>query len=239
MAQENESSRDAQEEIILLKPTKRKKKNAESSFDPNAWMVTFSDLITLMMTFFVLLFSFNDPNPKTLAAISNDAPGLFSLAQSAVSQPISTQNANSLMKENLEIFLSENNIQNVEVTQTEEGLLVTLPTDLSFEKDSAQLNEKAKKAIESITKYLNKTKHQVRVEGHTNNVFAPSQSYRDVWDLSIDRGHTVLQEMLKYKISPQRMSLTGKGASQPKFSNATPQGRAVNQRVEIVILGSL
>ena len=111
--------------------------------------------------------------------------------------------------------------------------------DLSFEKESAHLNEKTEKAIESITKYLNKTNHEIRVEGHTNNVFTPSRSYRDVWDLSLDRGHTVLQEMLKHKISPQRMSLVGKGTSQPKISNATPKGRAVNQRVEIVILGSL
>ncbi|MBF0280586.1 MAG: flagellar motor protein MotB [SAR324 cluster bacterium] len=237
MAQENESSRESQEEIILLKPTKRKKKKSEASFDPNAWMVTFSDLITLMMTFFVLLFSFNDPNPKELDAISTSAPGLFSLAQSAVSQPIAIQNANSLMKENLEIFLSENSIQNIEVSQTGEGLLITLPTDLTFEKEGAELNEKSRKAIETITRYLNKTKNEIRVEGHTNNLFTPNQRYRDVWDLSLDRAHAVLQEMLKHKISPQRLSLVGKGASQPKFSNSTERGQTVNQRVEIVILG--
>ena len=237
MAQENESSQELQEEIVLLRPKKRKRKD-EKKRDPHAWMVTFSDLITLMMTFFVLLFSFNDPNPKKLEAISNNAPGLFSLAQAATSEPIAIQNANSLMKENLEIFLSENNIQNVEVTQTQEGLIITLPTDIIFEKDSAALSEKSKKAIESVTKYLNKTQHEVRVEGHTNNVFAAGKGYRDLWDLSLDRAHTILQEMVKHGLSPPRLSLIGKGASQPKFSNATPQGRGRNQRVEIVILAA-
>lgn len=237
MAQENESSTELQQKIILLKPKKHKKKKDDDAFDPNAWMVTFSDLITLMMTFFVLLFSFNDPNPKTLDAISSSGVGLFSQAQSAVTQKVMIQNANSLMKENLEVFLSENEVQNVEVSQTEEGLLITLPTDIIFEKNSAHLTEKAKQTIAKVTRYLRKTQQAIRVEGHTDNVFTPNDRYRDVWSLSLARGHAILQEMLKTGIAPHRMSLVGRGSSQPKLSNATAKGRTANRRAEIVVLG--
>lgn len=236
MAQEIESSGEPQEPIVLLKPKKRRRKKEKAAFDSTAWMVTFSDLITLMMTFFVLLFSFNSPNPKTVEAISSSGVGLFSKAQSAVSQPVAIQNANSLVRENLEVFLSENEVQNVAISETEEGLIITLPTDIVFEKNSAQLTEKAQQNIATITRYLRKTQQDIRVEGHTDNAFQPTRRYRDAWNLSLARGYAILKEMLNTGIAPKRMSLVGKGASQPKLSNATAQGRAANRRAEIVVL---
>ncbi len=236
MAQENERSTELQEEIKLLKPTKRKKKEEKEKFDPNGWMITFSDLITLMMTFFVLLFSFNEPNPKKLDAISSSAPGLFSLAESAISQPVPIQEANSLVKENLEIFLSENNVKNVEISQDAEGLLITLPTDIIFEKNSAYLSEKSKRIIQRVTSYLNKTNHLIRVEGHTDNTLFNTKGQQDAWGLSLKRAHAILQEMLKAGMNPKRLALVGKGDSQPKLSNADQKGREANRRVEIVVL---
>lgn len=238
MAQEIESSGEPQEPIVLLKPKKRRKKKEKVAFDATAWMVTFSDLIILMMTFFVLLFSFNVANPKVLEAISSSGAGLFSKAESAVIQPVTIQSANSLVRENLEVFLSENKVQNVEISETAEGLIVTLPADIVFEKNSAELTEKAKKNIATITRYLRKTQQDIRVEGHTDNAFQPTRRYSDAWNLSLARGYAILKEMLNMGIAPKRMSLVGKGASQPKVSNATPQGRAANRRAEIVVLNS-
>ncbi len=236
MAQENESSSEAQKEIELIRPSKPKKKKKEKSLDPNMWMVTFSDLITLMMTFFVLLFSFNEPNPKHLEAISSNAPGLFNLSESAVTQPISVLRANSLVRENLEIFLSENSVRNVEIVQTDEGLILTLPADIIFEQNSDRIGQQAIQTIGKIASFLNKTGHDIRIEGHTDNNFTPSPQFPDVWEMSQSRAYNVLQAMLKTGVAPDRLSLVGKGASQPKVSNATPQGQRVNRRVEIVIL---
>ena len=236
MAQENESSAELPEAIVLLKPKKRRKKRDKVTVDSHGWMVTFSDLITLMMTFFVLLFSFNDPNPKTLEAISSSSVGLFSKAESAVTQEVMIQNANSLRKENLEVFLSENAVQNVEISETEEGLIITLPTDIIFEKNSARLTPQAQQTVAKVTGYLRKTQQNIRVEGHTDNAFVPSGRYPDAWSLSLARGYAILKEMLNTGIAPRRMSLVGKGASQPKLSNATAQGQAANRRAEIVVL---
>ncbi|MBF0288292.1 MAG: flagellar motor protein MotB [SAR324 cluster bacterium] len=238
MAQENERSTELQEEIKLLKPSKRKKKEDENGFDPNGWMITFSDLITLMMTFFVLLFSFNEPNPSKLDAVSSSAPGLFSLSESALSQAVPIQEANSLLKENLEIFLSENNVKNVDLSQGNEGLLITLPTDIIFEKNSAYLSEKSKRIIQRVTNYLNKTQHQIRVEGHTDNTPVNTKDDQDSWGLSLSRAHAILQEMLKAGMNPKRLALVGKGDAQPKFSNADSKGRDANRRVEIVVFNT-
>ena len=235
MAQEIESTADSQEEVVLL-GTAKKDEDEEEGLDPNAWMLTFSDLITLMMTFFVLLFSFNDPNPKEVEAISNNAPGLFSHSESAVSQPVAILNANSLVKENIEIFLSENNVTNVEVTEDQEGLIITLPADIIFAKNNRRLSAKAKATIQKITSYLKKTTHDIRVEGHTDNAFQPGRKYQDAWDLSLDRGNEVLKTMLGAGIDPKRLSLVGKGAASPRFSNNTKGGRQGNRRVEIRIL---
>jgi len=238
LAQENESTTVAVEEIRRPKPSKRKRKEKEKEFDANAWMVTFGDLITLMMTFFVLLYSLNDPNPKTIEALSNSSPGLFSLSQAAIRQEINIQESNSLQKENLEIFLSENNIENIDVSQNEEGLLITLPTDLVFQKDSALLGDESKIIIQKITSYLKKTELNIRVEGHTDSGFVPNNRYTDTWALSLDRAHSILQEMLKTGIPPKRLSLVGKGSTQPKFTNLNETGRSKNRRVEIVVLKS-
>lgn len=217
---------------------KKRKKKTVKKVNPHAWMVTFSDLITLMMTFFILLYTFNDPNPEKLETIAAPTPGLLNMAESAFSEPISVLRANSLIKENIQVFLSENSIRNVEVSQRDEGLIVTIPTDILFEKDSDELNGEAKEILHKIASYLNKTGYHIRVEGHTDNRAIQSARFQDHWELSLARAYNGLQEMLKAGIAPVRLSLVGKGVSQPRFSNKSAEGRRLNRRLELIILNA-
>ncbi|MBF0352437.1 MAG: flagellar motor protein MotB [SAR324 cluster bacterium] len=238
MAQDHERSAPVLEETVQVPVKKeKKKKKSGNELDPNAWMVTFSDLITLMMTFFVLLYSFNDPNPKSQqSSLSSMEPGFFSMYESRSTDEIRILRANSILKESLEVFLSEHSVRNVELSQSDEGLIVTIPADIVFARNSALLSASAKQTIHQIARYLNKTGHMIRIEGHTDTTPVRSSKYRDSWDLSLARAQSVLKEMLNVGVSPAKLSLTGKGDSQPKASNQTPKGRRTNSRVEIVIL---
>lgn len=232
MAQEIESSVEPKKEIEPLKPKKRKKKKGKD-FDPNAWMVTFSDLITLMMTFFVLLFSFNEVGSAKLESLTSEDQGLLNVSKNMPIRDVQVIRANSLTRENLEVFLSESQVQQVEVSQTEEGLLVTIPSDILFARNSHRLPPQAVKTVRDIAGYLAKTQHIVRIEGHAAQDFRPSSQYPDAWSLSLARAGSVLREFVEAGVSEKRMSLNGRGNTKPKYENAPAQD---NRRVEIVIM---
>lgn len=124
----------------------------------------------------------------------------------------------------------------MDITQTEEGLIVVIPADTLFSEKSVALRQSAKQVIQKIARYLNKTDYNLRIESHTDSSPVRSGRYRNNLELSLGRAHRILNEILEMKVNPMRLSLVGKGDSQPKASNETGPGRRLNRRIEIVIL---
>ena len=84
---------------------------------------------------------------------------------------------------------------------------------------------------------IQKTSNHVRVEGHTDNVPINTKRFPSNWELSTSRAVNVIKYFIRQrKVKPQRLSAVGYGESKPVFSNDTPENRARNRRVEIVIV---
>ncbi len=229
MAQETNLEAEDTEESKTKKKIFKKKKDEEEGLDPNAWMVTFSDLITLMMTFFVLLFAFNDPNPKESQDSSSETQGLF--ATSPPTFQLQEYQAQTRIRKNLEIFLAKQAIQKIQLEHSDQGLIIKLPAEILFPKKQATLTKKAIQTLQPLVAHLQKTtKRHVRIEGHTDN--AQFEEVPDVWLLSLQRSRAVLEFFLKHNMSPKRLSLVGKGDSEPEVK--MPHEK--NRRVEIILL---
>jgi chemotaxis protein MotB len=114
---------------------------------------------------------------------------------------------------------------------------VSMSDKLLFKSGSAAIEEKGKAAIKVLADVLDKNADiDILVEGHTDNVPIKTAVYRDNWDLSVARATSIVRTLTEeYKITPTRLTASGKGEFSPRASNITPEGRASNRRTEIIL----
>ena len=122
---------------------------------------------------------------------------------------------------------------NVNITNTGDRLIVTLPQDILFATDSASLRPDLVRDIRAVAQNLNAyPDSRVQVLGHTDNV--GDAGYNQT--LSYSRAQSVSDVLISEGVAAGRIQSIGRGESQPVSSNLTPEGRQLNRRVEIVIL---
>jgi len=114
---------------------------------------------------------------------------------------------------------------------------VSMSDKLLFKSGSSVVEEKGKEALKLLADVLNKNIDiDILVEGHTDNVPIKTPVYKDNWDLSVARATSIVRILsVDYKITPTRMTASGKGEYFPKADNETTEGRARNRRTEIIL----
>ncbi|MDH5752273.1 MAG: flagellar motor protein MotB [Deltaproteobacteria bacterium] len=217
-------------------PEPERSKSGGSQLDPDAWMVTFSDLLTLLMTFFVLIFASQDPVPdSTIAEAFGASTGVFGQSRSSFLEVIGVVRKKDISEDMVQVFLNESGSIDIEVKQTEQGLLITLPTDTYFKPGSAALSDKSLSRLNKLAVFLKDSKHGIWVEGHSDNLERPPAGM-DSYGLSLKRATTVLELLLRHGVDDYRLGIAGYGPIKPRFDNVSRLGRARNRRVDIVIL---
>lgn len=217
-------------------PPEPKKKRVDEGPDPDAWMVTFSDLLTLLMTFFVLIFASQDPVKEKLFEAFGQASGVFGLFRTSFFEEVTAVPREDISQDRVEVFLDDIGAVNIDVSQEERGLVITLPSNAFFEPGGAVLRPAGVQRIAKLAELLKFTQHNIRVEGHADNRELGGGPAGGGWDLSVERAHAVLLRLLRGDLEERRVSLAGYGPARPKFSNVSRRGRQRNRRVEIVIL---
>jgi chemotaxis protein MotB len=125
----------------------------------------------------------------------------------------------------------------VKTRVTERGLVIDILTDnLLFDSGAAQIKPAGMELLSHLAPLLRHQKsHDVHVEGHTDNVPIKGSLYPSNWELSTARASAVVRALIAMSMAPSRLTATGRAQLDPTASNATPQGRARNRRVEIVL----
>lgn len=118
-----------------------------------------------------------------------------------------------------------------------EGLVLSLREIGFFESGSAEVRLKSEPAMARIAQVLASDSCNVRIEGHTDNVPIHNSRFASNWELSTARATEVTRLFLtRYHIAPWRVSAAGYAEYHPAADNKTPEGRATNRRVDIVVL---
>ncbi|NCC24548.1 MAG: flagellar motor protein MotB [Deltaproteobacteria bacterium] len=220
----------------------------------NAWMVTFSDLMTLLLTFFVLLLSMSSMDRSIIREIitvfEKDAGFLsvkgsgkietrFEILQKILRDPsevlIDKQRIKDLLfpDEILPPEINKNTLdENLEILLRPEGVALVLSDGILFSSGSASLSDTARFALGEILKLILVSPADVNVAGYTDSVPA---SNPDNPTLSAMRGMAVLDFYLGQRLDPKRFSVSAYGPNFPLASNDTPEGRGKNRRVEILL----
>lgn len=125
----------------------------------------------------------------------------------------------------------------VAIEERREGVVISLLEVGFYEPGSATLRPSAEPVVHRIAKLLQPLPEPLRIEGHTDNVPIHNSRFASNWELSTARATEMIKLFItRYGFAPQRLSAAGYAEFHPVASNATPEGRAKNRRVDIVIL---
>lgn len=129
--------------------------------------------------------------------------------------------------------------KSVRLERAEKGLVITFVADVMFDSGKAELRPQSLPTLDKVVRILkeNVPGYDIGIEGHTDNEPIRHSPWKSNWDLSVARALGVLHYLVEQKgIAAERVSATGYGQHRPIASNATPDGRQLNRRVEIVVL---
>ncbi|MCI6809507.1 MAG: flagellar motor protein MotB [Spirochaetia bacterium] len=234
------------------------KKAKEPEKPSSSWQGTYGDMITLMLCFFVMLYNPSEVDITQLATITQSlqmnetesVSGGLSLSAGRLSDL--GNNINSLpsiekgkslglaKKKAVSLFAPDVKSNRITVTSDERGLIITLLSDNFFDEGSAELNiNETRETLLRLSEFFKAPElkdRRFRIEGHTDNVPVESDKYPSNWELSATRAVNVLHYLADYGVEENSFSIAGYADTRPKFSNDTPEGRAYNRRVDIIIL---
>jgi len=207
------------------------------------WLTTFNDLVTLLMVFFVLLFSMSTIDIGKLKFIANSLQsGLGVLKEGkqvlvGKNKPIVDPQLESVDASFVEETIKAiNSVPGFEAIRTRRGVIIRLADAILFESGKDDINSDAFPILNRIVATLREWPDLIHVEGHTDNVPIHTKKFVSNWDLSTARAVNVVKYLVEEgKIMPQKLSAVGYGESKPLFPNDTPDHRARNRRVEIVL----
>jgi chemotaxis protein MotB len=214
------------------------------------WLLTYADMITLLLALFIILFSISTINKVKLQRLVRDLGGGFN-SQDAInnppngmsSAPSPTQDQLQQMQAQLQQFIQKNNLQSQVTTRiTRDGkkreLVITLLSDKQlFDSGKADLKPGTKKILDEVYHQLKTRQNEVRVEGNTDNVPIANGQFPSNWELSSARATGVARYFVEDDgLAARRISALGYGEYRPKFPNDTDAHRAANRRVDVVIL---
>ena len=127
----------------------------------------------------------------------------------------------------------------VRVTQSPRGITVEINASLLFNSGDAVLNPQSKQALAAVAKVLAEVENPIQVEGHSDNIPINSPAYPSNWELSSARAGSVVRLFAELGVPTTRMVAIGYADNQPLDTNATPEGRARNRRVNVLILNEV
>lgn len=231
----------------------RRKQADEAKKGAPEWMATYSDMVTLLLCFFVLLFAMSSIDVQKFQAVVQSLNGSLGVLDSGTTvnmEPLINNFPNDSPTENneefkdlkaeIEAFLEENNLEgSILVEINERGLLIRFLDKVLFDSGKADLKPDAQQIILKVSELLKQTVNNIKIEGHTDNRPISTSRFPSNWELSSQRASNVLHYLEEScGIENTRLSTSGYADTRPVDTNETVEGRQNNRRVDIIILRS-
>ncbi|MCT4507992.1 MAG: OmpA family protein [Tepidibacter sp.] len=236
----------------------RKKKQEETKEGAPEWMATYGDMVTLLLCFFVLLFSMSSVDAQKFQSIVQSFSGSLGFLEGgktlseeqyidrglkddkSTNERKELENFSNLEKE-IKKYLKDNKLdQDVKVVNENSGLLLSFQDNVLFSSGKAELKSKSKTTLRYISELLNKEEFNnkfISIEGHTDNdPIKYSSKYPTNWELSVGRSSNVVRFLVEETgINPERISASGYSEYHPVVPNTSNENKAKNRRVDILI----
>jgi chemotaxis protein MotB len=226
------------------------KKKVEKGPNHERWLLTYADMITLLMIFFIVLWSMSNADAEKFQKISASLQRAFSVDlfegkggsredSNAQNQAIfdTRMSAFTMIKRQIGAIAETSQVQDqVDVRLAREGIVITLSGNFLFESGRAELRPEAYPILDGVIANLRFIPNEVRVGGHTDNVPIETALYGSNWELSSARAVAVVKYLVAGGIDATRLAAAGYGEFRPVAPNDTRANRAKNRRAELLIV---
>lgn len=240
---------------------KNKKKHEEEHAD-ETWLVPYSDLLTLLLALFIVLFAMSSIDAVKFSQMARSFNSTFQGGTGVMKYPspfqqdtkegVTTDRVKNEqnekaeqekkemqeIKDKIDTYINTNNLNVQLITSlTPEGLMLTLRNDILFDSGTAQVRPQDYELAKEISQLLIMDHpREVVISGHTDNVPIHNLQFDSNWHLSVMRAVNFMKILLENKsLDARNFSAKGFGEYKPVASNNTPEGRLANRRVEILI----
>jgi len=225
------------------------------------WVITFADLVTLLLVFFILLFAIGNIEEKKWRKIKQ------SLRSALVSQSLNPDDAQSgldiinqypqtldektisavdevgalVAKEIKDIatevdeYIYANKLEGqIGVSSDTRGAVITISDVVLFPLAHAEMTSEGRITVRQIFDLLKQFPYHIKVEGHTDNSPIKTIRFPSNWELSASRASNVARMLIEHGFPPDKISVEGFAEFRPKVPNNSVKNRAVNRRIEVV-----
>jgi len=239
----------------------RRKKDKKKDSGGANWMTTFSDLMTLLLTFFVLLFSMSEISDEKFSSVSSSIQSAFVGEAGGDSildnTGIDSQEGNGgqgeagidelsneipaevtrMYEEAMRVIEEEGISEEISVSSDQDGVYLDIQESILFGSGQDDISEVGRETLASLSSLLELSDNDIIVEGFTDDVPMNSVKYPSNWELSAGRAMAVVRYLAEEQnVDPSRLSGRGYGEYNPVKENDTLENRAANRRVNIVLV---
>ncbi len=236
--------------------SKRKKGSNNDDAGVPAWLITFSDVMTLLLTFFVLLISMASLTQQrkkelVLSSISQyfgmGSQSINILGKKKLAELIEPGPMENLDEyEYLKNLLWESLKEDVEFLENKFSYIISIQAEVFFQPGKSNLTDRGKLILNKIVPILKRLKYPLLLAGHTSTDIKElgKKSFLGIhkkgylspsWKLSLDRAVVIYKFLIDKGINPEKLRLEAFGKYHPRYSNISLKGRRKNQRVDIII----
>ncbi len=226
-----------------------KKPQEEECKGAPAWMATFSDMVTLLMVFFIMILSYSTIELEKFRGAISSMKGALGILDNMKNKATPDQRTSIEGRENYKeqvqrqvkeikkVLQQEGVADQVQVEADGSGIHIRLGDNIMFDVGKAELKASAFPILNAIADMVhNRDFKEIFVEGHTDNIPIHTKKYPTNWELSTARALSVVRYLHYVKgIDAAKLAAVGYGEYRPLVPNTTPQNRAKNRRVEIYI----
>ncbi len=222
------------------------------------WVVTFADLATLLLTFFVLLLSFSNNDVikfrEMLGSVQSafgvklrregDFQGILTGNQAKEEKKKQEKEDEKLKrqlietKKSLQKVITENKLDNnTSIIPTKRGMRIRIKGKAVFPSGSAAITPAVKKLLDRLSRIIRSSNFTLTIEGHSDNIpLRKGGMYLSNWELSGIRAASIARYLTSKGVAPSRLKAAGYGDMRPISSNIDAEGRSENRRVEFLII---
>jgi chemotaxis protein MotB len=211
------------------------------------WQATYGDIVTLVLTFFILMFAFSSIDAQKYVQIANSLKGALggnvgvlnagtSVTPEGSMTAIVPPNYNRIMEQLKSILEKSQAKENVEVRGDGKEITVSFKEKLFFRIGSADILKEAFPVLKDVGEVIRDQQLIIRVEGHTCNIPIRTARFPSNWELSALRAVNVSRYLIEsIGIVPEQVSVAAYSQYRPMVPNTSPENQARNRRVDIVI----
>jgi chemotaxis protein MotB len=211
------------------------------------WLLTYADLITLLLALFIVMYSMSRVDARKFGRVTEalsgilrgDSPMLAAVGGDGLTGPMHPALGRLFaLRESIEERVSKQGLSDrIETLQDDRGLVIRIMESAAFDPGSAELKPQMFPVLEALANELSGLPNQVRIEGHTDNTPIATSRYPSNWELSTARSTGVVRYLVEQlHVDPRRVSALGYAEYRPIADNETALGRARNRRVDIIVL---